>query len=160
MKQMFSNEEVKAISKEVADAEFDENLKANPELEGDEETLSSIGIKGTNYAVGGGSEVHLYKHVIALQGGNQFEIYNASSVPLTISTLKQEYQGVLLGYRKFVAQEGSQLEIPYRVEATITESAVKTTYYALKVTGTTLDSNYSFTNNSVGSLVDTITQIF
>lgn len=98
MKQMFSKEELQAVSKEVADTEIDENLIANPTLEGNEETLSSIGIKGTNYAVGGGSEVHLYKHHIKIGGYNQnydnftlnvsFDIYLSTDTALTFENVK------------------------------------------------------------------------
>ena len=96
MKQMFSKEELQAVSKEVADTEIDENLIANPTLEGDEETLSSIGIKGTNYAVGGGSEVHLYQHLIKTERWIRFYILSASATPITTDILKSDYQGIYL----------------------------------------------------------------
>ena len=96
MKQMFSKEELQEISKEVADTEIDENLIANPTLEGDEETLSSIGIKGTNYAVGGGSEVHLYRHLIKTAHYQRFTIFTNESSPITTDSLKEKYQGTYL----------------------------------------------------------------
>ena len=104
MKQMFSKEELQALSKEVADTEIDESLVANPELEGDEETLSSIGIKGTNYTVGGGgSEVHLYEHNlnIDLSSARLFlRLYRSYSTPIASSdfiSILEEYNVYIQG---------------------------------------------------------------
>ena len=43
-------------------------VEANPTLEGGEDSLSSVLINGTKYAVGGGSEVHLYEHRVNIAG--------------------------------------------------------------------------------------------
>lgn len=63
-------------------------VEANPTLEGGEESLSSVLINGTKYAVGGGSEIHLYKHLLYLKDTadevNGFiEIFTTDSTPFT-----------------------------------------------------------------------------
>ena len=47
------------------------SVVANPTLSGNEATLDGLEVDGTKYKVGGGSEVHLYKHSINLMGRNQ-----------------------------------------------------------------------------------------
>lgn len=54
---------------------------ANPTLSGDEATLNGLEVDGTKYKVGGGSEVHLYKHHINIEGRNQ----NYDSTPLSVA---------------------------------------------------------------------------
>ena len=39
---------------------------ANPTLSGDEATLNGLEVDGTKYKVGGGSEVHLYQHILKI----------------------------------------------------------------------------------------------
>ena len=69
-------------------------IEANPTLEGGEDSLSSVLINGTKYAVGGGSDIHLYRHRIAFTssaGVLYTEIYNANEVAYTISSLGDEF---------------------------------------------------------------------
>lgn len=62
---------------------------ANPILVGDEPNLEGTEIDGIKYKVGGGNEVHLYKHSISFQTSTYKlfleDIYNDSSVALTIN---------------------------------------------------------------------------
>ena len=67
-------------------------VEANPTLEGGEDSLSSVLINGTKYAVGGGSEVHLYKHLLYLNDtenlANGFiDIFTTDNTPFTSQTL-------------------------------------------------------------------------
>lgn len=153
MKQMFSKEELQAISKEVADTEIDENLIANPTLEGDEETLSSIGIKGTNYAVGGGDEVHLYYHYITLYDNYVMILYTNSATPLTTSSLTTNYKGTFNGGHKVGT---SPTYIVIHAEIVITNS-INITIDKLDITNSTITST---TLSNMTVLSDTITQIF
>ena len=61
-------------------------VEANPTLEGGEDSLSSVLIKGTKYAVGGGSEIHLYEHVIRIKSTFSGEKYVLTSVIINSST--------------------------------------------------------------------------
>ena len=65
---------------------------ANPTLSGNEATLDGVEIDGTKYKVGGGSEVHLYKHTIKISHDSDriyFDLYTTSSLSFTESTLKK-----------------------------------------------------------------------
>ena len=67
---------------------------ANPTLSGDEATLDGLEVDGTKYKVGGGSEVHLYRHII-----NETSIWCSiyillkSNIPFTMSSLAQWLYG-------------------------------------------------------------------
>ena len=71
---------------------------ANPTLSGDEATLDGLEVDGTKYKVGGGSEVHLYKHSISLQGRNvnfevlpvevRFDILLSTNIALTYEDVR------------------------------------------------------------------------
>lgn len=68
-------------------------VEANPTLEGGEDSLSSVLINGTKYAVGGGG-AQLYEHNIDLNfsgslGNVSLRIETSISEPFTISTLYQ-----------------------------------------------------------------------
>lgn len=66
-------------------------VEANPTLEGGEDSLSSVLINGIKYAVGGGSEVHLYHHHVFLRETDTkflvINIISTSNIAYTYSTL-------------------------------------------------------------------------
>ena len=75
---------LEALKKKYPDAV--DLIEANPTLEGGEESLSSVLINGTKYAVGGGAEVHLYEHIIRIKSTFVDEKYVLTSVIIDSST--------------------------------------------------------------------------
>ena len=76
---------------------------ANPTLSGDEATLDGLEVDGTKYKVGGGSEVHLYRHVIQISGTvrGSVLIENDTNTPFTFSTLVEFLvAGDFINFRK------------------------------------------------------------
>lgn len=65
---------------------------ANPTLSGDEATLEGAEIDGIKYKVGGGSEVHLYRHRLSFGNGKFLAVFDTfSSTPITQNDLKNTY---------------------------------------------------------------------
>ena len=70
---------------------------ANPTLSGNEATLNGLEVDGTKYKVGGGSggsEVHLYQHLIEFRGGNgsvYAKYYDTVATPYEITTFANAY---------------------------------------------------------------------
>lgn len=65
---------------------------ANPTLSGNEETLEGAEIDGIKYKVGGGSEVHLYRHRLSFGNGKFIAVFDTlSSTPITQNDLKNTY---------------------------------------------------------------------
>ena len=155
MKQAWSKEEIAKLASDITDEKINENIEANPELEGDEDTLSSIGIKGVNYAVGGGSEVHLYRHLLRFEDDTYIEIYTSSSTPLTMTLLKENYQGRYFANRQFTITSLTNTIVARYV--TIEISSVKVSYWNIDLSTSTMALN----NGTLSyNPVDTITQIF
>lgn len=61
-------------------------VEANPTLEGGEDSLSSVLINGTKYAVGGG-DGKLYMHHILGTQNESFILYTTDSTPFTTLTI-------------------------------------------------------------------------
>ena len=81
------------------------SVVANPTLSGDEATLDGLEVDGTKYKVGGsgGSEVHLYRHVIQISGTvrGSVLIENDTNTPFTFSTLVEFLvAGDFINFRK------------------------------------------------------------
>ena len=139
-------------------------VEANPTLEGGEDSLSSVLINGTKFAVGGGSEVHLYGHYIsAKQNANSninLVIYNNDNTAFTSATLKS-----WLNTNGFsVTSNNSYVASGYYTTGEVV--------IGLGVSGSSIEISTEFINSSnvlahdiknftsFSSLTDTIIQIF
>ena len=136
-------------------------VEANPTLEGGEDSLSSVLINGTKYAVGGGSEVHLYQHLVKFTSNNHPTIemirLSTSNTPLTKSTFFDELGGNV--YSNFTqCPVYSSNTIKYTKGVYGTSSG---TYKAIIEIVTLADGAYTSTTNEVvlGTIQDIINQI-
>lgn len=130
---------------------------ANPTLSGNEATLSGLEVDGVKYAVGGGSEVHLYQH-------NIFCLANAGRFYITIYT---SYNTAFTN-ASFHSYTGSLELNDFNLNSNgwfIKDNVVYPTVY---INGSTRYWRLGYTNNiyndflytNIDSFTDTIMQIF
>ena len=138
------------------------SVVANPTLSGDEATLEGAEIDGIKYKVGGGNEVHLYRHILSIGNTTSvsttrgcLEIYNDNNTPFSDSTLAKYIYD--LG---FVNGGNSYYPIPM-VAHNSNVGSFKNSFY-VGIQGVLRSDTYSnrvFEINGTGQLNDTISAL-
>ena len=136
---------------------------ANPTLSGDEATLNGLEVDGTKYKVGGGSEVHLYRHQIHFEFANSAYvntiILNNSNSPFTALTLLDylssytDYNNYYLAFGTYYKQ-GNLFNI-YGVF----KSSNNSYPFGIVASSSTLSPQTSSQSSSPTSFTDNITEV-
>jgi len=135
-------------------------VEANPTLEGGEDSLSSVLINGTKYAVGGGSDIHLYQHHLFYYQNSSTNIgitlYSSSNEPMNYTDIVNFLvaEGYVdynyKGYADVTGKWGGTSMKDYLIAEISTSSGT--------IYGETLSGTFSIPNTVV--FTDTIRQIF
>ena len=154
MKHMWSEEELQALIEEQGGS----SVVANPTLSGDEATLNGVEIDSTKYKVGGGSEVHLYKHYITITFTNYdflSELLTPTNTAFTKDTL-----------REFMFNDGNKIKLicsGYYGNGKVAMNITAINKNTSKVTGCDITNNSYWSadiENSSTSFTDKIIKIF
>lgn len=147
---------LEALKKKYPDAV--DLIEANPTLEGGEESLSSVLINGTKYAVGGGGS-KLYRHEINISNDYYFTLFSSDNSPLTFTTLGMNHAGNYALTYPYSLSLSSELRLANSLKVI---SAVTIELYGYKIQKDTLDvtvQRLSTINTSGNTITDTVTEV-
>ena len=136
---------------------------ANPTLSGNEATLNGLEVDGTKYKVGGGSEVHLYRHQIHFEFANSAYgntiILNNSNSPFTALTLL-DYLSSYTSYSNYYLAFGTYHKQGNFFDIYGVFKSSNSSYpFGIVYSSTTLSPQTSSQSNSPTTFTDNITEV-